>query len=214
MKIRAALIAAALGTTLLAAAPTPPDGFEYVPSSQTIQMGIGCTGTGVCDSTEYWIGLNAGTSTVGSLPGQTTPVNEVTYQVEGAAAYIDEFPADDSIFGKEFVLRTDEALEGQVTISGYQNAGFSPNLTIDIDLLVKIDGGFGLLEATATTTHLPGGPVVLEYSIPLDEDDDGKTIVFDSLELTVRGANVLTGFINGQGGSYFDVPTYELVPTA
>lgn len=213
----AAIVIAAMLVVMPASAATPaPDGFTYAPSSQQIFMGIGCEGTGVCDSTEYWIGNTAGGSSVGQI-GSVTPVNEAFYQAEGEALSSSDFPANAWLYNREFLLRTDEPLTGQITLRGYGNAGFGVNSTVDV-----VIGGRNLtnnkrpftLNATATDHHLPGAPLTLEYSIDLDPAMDGDTVVFDNLNLVVRGVNVLTGFVNGQGESYFTVPTHQLVEVA
>lgn len=215
-KTAAIVIAAMLVVMPVSAATPAPDGFTYEPSSQKITMGIGCEGTGVCDSTEYWIGNRAGTSSVGQV-GTVTPLNEVFYQVEGAALNSSDFPANTWLYNREFLLRTDEPLTGQVTLRGYGNAGFGVNTTVDVVISGRnrTDNNRPFtLTATATDQHLPGAPVALKYSIDLDPAMDGDSVVFDNLNLVVRGVNVLSGFTNGQGESYFTVPTHQLVEIA
>lgn len=211
-----AIVAALLAVPAAAAPPEAPEGFEYVADSERVLMGIGCVGDNVCDSTEYWIGDRAGESNVGTLPGPVTPVNEIFYQVEGEALNNTDFPADSSLSGRELRVRADEPLTGQVTIHGYQSVGSGVNTTVDvrIDGRNRTTGKFLSLQATSTDHQLPGSPLVLEYSIELDPGMDGDVIVIDNLNLVVRGVNVLNGFVNGTGGSFFDVPTYDLVEIA
>ena len=212
-KTAAIVIAAMLVVMPVSAATPAPDGFTYEPTSQRITMGIGCEGEGLCNTTEYWIGDRAGTSNVGSIPGPVTPANEVFYQVEGQALNATDFPANTWLYNREFLLRTDEPMTGQVTLAGYGGVGFGVNSTVDVVISGRnrtTNRPF-TLTATATDHHLPGAPLTLEYSIDLDPTMDGDTVVFDNLNLVVRGVNVLTGFVNGQGDSYFTVPTHKLV---
>ena len=211
----AAIVIAAMLVVMPASAATPaPEGFTYAPSSQKVTMGIGCEGEGLCNTTEYWIGDKAGTSSVGSIPGPVTPANEVFYQASGEALNTTDFPANAWLLNREFLLRTDEPLTGQVTLRGYGGVGFGVNTTVDvvIDGRNKTTNRPFTLSATSTANHLPGAPLTLKYSAGLDPAMDGDSVVFDNLNLVVRGVNVLTGFVNGQGESYFTVPTHRLVP--
>jgi hypothetical protein len=214
VKAAATVIALMLVMLPASAQTAPPEGFEFEPASQKIVMGIGCEGEGLCNSTEYWIGDRPGASNVGSIPGPVTPANEVAYQAQGQALNSQDFPANTWLSGREFHLRTDEPLTGQVTLAGYGNAGFGANTTVDVVIGVRnrTTNRTFTLTASATEHHLPAaGPLVLEYSIDLDPAMDGDVVTFNNLNLVVRGVNVLTGFINGQGESYFTAPTYRLV---
>ena len=215
-KAAAIVIAAMLVVMPASAATPPPEGFAYEPASEKIVMGIGCQGDNLCDTTEYWIGDRAGTSNVGTLPGPVTPANEVAYHATGAALNNTDFPANNSLYNREFRLRTDAPLTGQVTVHGYGGVGFGVNTTVDVVISGRdrTSGRSFSLAGTSSGIHAPGAPVVLEYSIELDPAMDGDLVVFDNLNLVVRGVNVLSGFVNGQGESFFEVPTHNLVEVA
>ena len=209
----AILSTVALGALPVQAATPPPEGFTYAPASERVMMGIGCTGTGVCDSTQYWIGKNAGDSSVGTIPGPVTPANEVAYQARGEALSNTDFPADNGMVSREFRVRTDEPLTGQVTIGGYQGVGSGVNTTVDLIISGRnrTSGKSFTLTATSTGNQVPQEDLVLEYSIDLDPSWDGDMISFSNVNLVVRGVNLLNGFVDGEGGSFFEVPTHLLV---
>jgi hypothetical protein len=210
------------GGTAVAIPPTPPAGFEYVPSTQRVMIGIGCvqSQTTTCDSTSYWLGEDPGDSTVGTIPGTVTPYTWAAAAAGEEIAY-ETFVQDDSLSATH-VLRSDgEPIRGQVTLSGFIGGG-----EVGVDSTVKavlsatrVGPGSSFVDlGTATVNKQVVTPTssarVYSYELPVAANLDGVKIKDLTLTLYVRSINVLqNGYVNGEGGSWFDLPYYELVPT-
>lgn len=214
--LRTSLIAL-FGLALVGFGP-PPEGFEHEPDSEHIFLGIGCNRSGdapSCDSTEYWLGLQAGEDNVGTT-FTASPVNEVRY-LTGDPWTFGEFFADETL-QDSYILRTDEPIAGQVTLGGFiGGATFGVDSTIKVEIFASEPDSFSTFElGEAEATKLVATPddTVYEFEIELDEERETQEVEGLWLRLHVRGVNVLqNGFVNGSGGSWFDLPHYDLVET-
>lgn len=219
------LLTIAVGTTMAAgpaaaAPPEPPEGFEYVPTSQRIMLGIGCRGEGAtCDSVDYWLGTTAGESSVGTT-FTVTPL-EYLFTALGDPGPYATFFSDDSL-DPTYVLRADEPIGGQITVGGYiGGAEVAADSTVEVQLRATKADSFSLVELGSATVNkvvvLPQAAVpsrTYEFQIELDESLDGMEVRNLELVLYVRSVTLLqNGFVNGQGGSWFDLPYYRLVET-
>jgi len=204
--------------TAAAAPPEPPEGFEYVPAKDQVMLGIGCQqgAGGTCDSTEYWLGDNAGTDSVGTVPQTTTPWNYAFFAAGDEIAFA-TFVANETL-PSEYVLRSDEPIGGQISMSGYQGTNASADSTVRVALSATRAGSFQAVDlGTATvnkTVVTSAAENVYPFQLTVPSNLDGVAIRDLSMVVYFRGVHVLTnGFVNGAGGSFFDLPYYALVPT-
>lgn len=217
-------IATAVSLGLLMMAFTVPsdstsDGFEHQEDSEHIYLGIGCNRTDdsspSCESTEYWLGLEAGQDNVGTT-FTATPVNQINH-LNGDPWTFGEFFADESL-QSSYILRTDEPIAGQVTLGPFiGGATFGVDSTVKVEIFASEPGSFSTLKlGEAEVTKLVATPddTVYEFEIDLDESFDATEVEGLWLRLHVRGVNALqNGFVNGSGGSWFHLPHYDLVET-
>jgi len=204
--------------TAAAAPPEPPEGFEYVPATDQVMLGIGCQqgAGGTCDTVEYWLGKNAGTDSVGTVPPTTTPWNYVFYAA-GTENVFATFAANESL-PSEYILRSDEPIKGQISLSGYSGTHASVDSTVRVALSATRVGSFQAVDlGTATvnkTVVTSAAENVYPFELAVAPNLDGVAVRDLSMVLYVRGVHVLTnGFVDGAGGSFFDLPYYALVPT-
>ncbi|MBW3619624.1 MAG: hypothetical protein KY461_05215 [Actinobacteria bacterium] len=206
---------------LVAAAPTAPEGSTYEATQTRVNNAITCirdesNGT-TCASTTYTLSTELGDSTVGSLPGPTTPVNSAAYYVDGVYSY-QAFTAGKGIAGVTFIADAGRPLTGQVTLSGWRELpDLSADAAVSIRLTLRSVDEAGKtttrrLETEVTKTVMVPGDNVFAYEFDLPAEFDGRETTISSMDLGLRGVHVLTnGFIDGQGGSFFDLPTWSLV---
>lgn len=222
MKTRTSVtIAAAALTALgsLAAHNPPPEGFEYVPKSEFINFNIGCdqTDTGTCETTEYWLGLDTGDSNVAQL-GWLSPLDWATTTVNGSYRYT-AF-AGNTTLDPQYILNAHEDIEGVVVVGGYvTGAEFSADSGVSLVFSARYaetNSFLPLGSAEVTKVVAVAGaadPTMREYEFTLDLDDELEGVAITALNVDV-GMKHLTvlgnGFMNGQGGSYFELPYYEL----
>jgi hypothetical protein len=203
-----------------AAAVAEDEEFELVPADEQIFAAIQCIRADpsqpTCDSTVYELGLQPGDSTVGTVPGNTTPASYVNYLQSGQPSY-QEFFAGETL-APTYILRTDEPITGQVTVQGYGGTDTSVDATVSVRLTANRVGAPGLLTLGTAESNKPvATPTAegrtFEFEIEVDEELDGTEVRNLSLGIAYRGIHVLTsGFLNGQGGTFFHLPYYEVVP--
>lgn len=223
MRIRTAVT---IGATTLAAIASvaahtpPPDGFEYVPRTEFVNLNIGCDqgddGT-TCDTTEYWLGKDVGTDNVAQL-GWTTPLDWATTTANGTYRY-QSFPGN-STLEPQYILNAHDDIEGQVEIGGYAggaevaaDSGVSVVFTArDADTgQVLTLGGAEVTKPVVTPGVATPDSRVYEFTIELAEDLDGVAITSLRVDVGMKHLTLLAnGFMNGQGGSFFELPHYEL----
>ncbi len=217
-----ALVAALVASSALAFTSAPanlpaaPDGQAWSAASEHIFLGGGCVSTGAtCDETGYWIGLDFGDSSPATLT-HATPANAVTH-LSGDAIPYESYPADDSLQA-EYVLDASRTITGQVMIRGSRNAQFttaSAMTGVHIRLTGQTsDYRFLTLETVIErpySTHLDDSNV-FEFELEIPAEWDGVAVGSLAMEVGVRGIHAYTyGFVNAEGGSWFDLPYYELV---
>jgi hypothetical protein len=201
----------ALGST---AAVAEDEEFELVPADEQVMLGIGCEGDTVCDSVEYWLGRDAGGSSVGNV-GTFTPLTWVDYHVFGTeVAYADFFHGD--TLASTYILRTDEPVQGQISMGGFIGGGeVAADSTVRLVLTAQeVGGGFvNIGEAEVNKIVKIPGDTVYEFEFELDEALEEVEVRNLQLTLYVRSVAVLqNGFVNGQGDSWFNLPYYHVVP--
>ena len=207
----AAIVIGAMGGGTAMAMPAPSGG-SAVPATQRVMMGIGCTvGTGTCATTEYWLGKAAGADTVGSV-ATATPI-EYVFTAAGEGSEFAVFSADDSL-EPSYTLRADEPIRGQVTLGKYRGEApqFGADSTVEVVLTASrvsnsqtVDFGTATINKQVVTPDEAG--TVYSYSLPIAADLDGVKVKDLSLTLYVRGINAMqNGFVDGEGGSWFDLP--------
>lgn len=213
----------ALGTgPATAAPPEPPEGFEWAPASERAMIRIFCQdddGNGTCEATRYELGKTPGDSSVGNL-GTFSPIGYLFHAAGEGSAFATFL--DDGTLKPSYVLRTDEPLTGQISTTGFLgSAVIGADTTVEVEFRATKVGvpGFSLVtlgsatvNKTVVTPNADGQ--TYEFSIDLPPELDGVEI--DNLEMTLwfRSITLLqNGFINGEGGSFFDLPYYTLVPT-
>jgi hypothetical protein len=208
--------ASTLGAGTAVAVPPPaPEGFQYVSSEEHIVMAIVCPGTGTCTAT-YALSQNPGTESVGST-FTFTPL-EYLFHATGSGAPFGTFTADETL-EPEYVLRADEPITGQVTMGGFAGgAELAADSTVEVVLTATRAGSFQTVAlGSATVNKLVVTPTpegrVYPFSFSVPAELDGVKVTGLTADLYVRGIQVLqNGFVNGEGGSFFDLPYYRLVP--
>lgn len=202
--------------TAVAVPPPAPEGFQYVSAKEHVVMAIVCPGTGTCTAT-YNLSKNAGTESVGSTLS-ATPL-EYLFYATGSSEPFGTYTPDDTL-APEYVLRADEPITGQVTMGGFiGGAEFGADSTVEAVLTAtRATGGSAVAIGSATVNKIAVTPTadgrVYPFSIAVPADLDGVKVRDLSLALYVRGIQVLqNGFVNGEGGSFFDLPYYKLVAT-
>lgn len=223
MKIRIATTVVGVAAGLLvAAAPPAPDGFEYVPTEITVYNAIGCDqaddGT-TCDSTQYYLSTAPGQDNVGST-FSFTPVGSAFYYADGGYTY-DVFSPGDGVSGETYVIDASRDLTGQVTLSGFVspvNAAVDAGVGVIIKLRYTPEGATKAktvsLTATVDKPVMTPTDNVFAYTIDIPDELDGVEAIVSSMEVGQRGVNVATsGFMNGSGQSYFELPYYYLMAT-
>ncbi|MGH2692755.1 MAG: hypothetical protein ACRDHM_09665 [Actinomycetota bacterium] len=207
-----------LAGTAMAVPPPAPDGFQYVSADEHIVMAIVCPGTGTCTAT-YALSQNPGTESVGSTLS-ATPL-EYIFHATGSSEPFGTFMADETL-EPEYVLRADEPISGQVTMGGFiGGAEFGADYTVEVVLTGTRVGpgsssvalGSATVNKLVVTPDSAGRVYPFTFSVPADLD--GVKVRDLTLDLYVRGISVLqNGFVDGEGGSWFDLPYYKLVPAA
>jgi hypothetical protein len=203
--------------TAVAVPPEAPEGFEYVPAEEHVNMAIVCPGTGTCSAT-YTLSQFPGTESVGST-FTFTPL-EYLFHATGSGAPFGTYTPDETL-EPEYVVRADEPITGQVTMGGFiGGAEFGADSTVEVVLTGTRAGSFQSVALGSASVNKPvvtptaeGRVYPFSFSVPADLD--GVKVNNLSLDLYVRGIQVLqNGFVDGEGGSYFDLPYYRLVPAA
>jgi hypothetical protein len=212
--VAAALTALGAGTAV-AVPPPAPEGFQYVPAEEHIVMAIVCPGTGTCTAT-YALSQNPGTESVGSTLS-FTPL-EYIFHATGSGEPFGTFTADETL-EPEYVLRAGEPISGEVTMGGFiGGAEFGADSTVEVVLTgTRVGSSSSVALGSATVNKLVVTPDdagrVYPFTFSVPADLDGAKVRDLSLDLYVRGISVLqNGFVNGEGGSWFDLPYYRLVP--
>lgn len=184
------------------------------PDSEKVYFAINCVRApdgATCASTAYELSLQPGDSGVGQL-GAVTPLDYVTYHTDGyrTQEFVPNATLDDS-----YILRTDESLTGVIELSGYQGTHFSVDSGVYVRILATEPGSFTPITlGEGEITKIVGAPgdTTYEFTFDVPADLDGTVVSSLSAEVGQRHITVLgSGFIRGQGESYFDLPIYEEV---
>lgn len=210
------MIAAAMVLIVGAAAPEEEEEFEdvLVPAEERIYLAIGCEGDGAtCETTEYWLGREPGDSNVGTT-FTVTPVNYLMHAMGESWHFATFFHGMD--LADSYVLRTDEPIEGQVSISGFiGDVPLGADSTIRVTLNATDPDNNRIQLGQDEVNKLVATPADNEYpfEIELDESLEQLEVTSLSLDLEVRGLNLLqNGFVNGSGDSWLDLPHHHVVP--
>lgn len=157
-----------------------------------------------CVSTNFALSTQPGDNSVANV-AEATPLNEAFHQADRSA--LSRRYAPDETMHDAYSIRTDDPLEGQVTIRSFGGVGTGLT-TVEVDIAGKDADGqrIDLANATVTQPVLPGSDAVFAFSVELDSALDGVVVHDLFAEVTVRGFNVLTGFTDGEGGSFFHLP--------
>ncbi len=163
-----------------------------------------------CDSTNYALSRLPGDSGVGNL-ADLTPVG----WSEGGRSI--GFAADDTM-ADSYVLRGDSTITGEVVLTGYQGITLAGDSTVEVSLYASdLEGGFVTLGAASVNEPVVAGVgdgVAYAFEITVPAGLEGVEITGLNADVKIGAVSVLTwGFVDGRGGSFFDLPYYELVPT-
>jgi hypothetical protein len=194
---------------------------EYIPRTSKIFMSMGCDAaeTGTCNTTQYWLGKTAGQDSIGGIPQTITPWN-----------YVFSAAGDDIAFGPfthgedlplSYTARTDQPIRGQVTVRGYGGPYASADSTVAVELTADnadprgVYPVFERVSVNKQTAVGTGATNTYAFEIPWPSDLPDRSVLTNlSVTLYFKGVHVLTsGFIDGEGGSYFNLPNYEVVET-
>jgi len=206
--------------TAAAVPPEAPEGFQYVSANEQVMLGIVCAPNeaGQCTSEGYTLGRQPGDSSVGNAL-TFTPL-EYLFAATGEEAPFATFTADDTL-EPEYVLRSDQPIRGQIQVGGWAGgAEVGADATVKVVLrALRAGTGFNVVDLGTATVNKPvvtpgAAGQTYAFEITLPETLDGVKIQNLEMDLYFRGVHVLqNGFVNGEGGSFFDLPYYELVPT-
>ncbi|MBW3619623.1 MAG: hypothetical protein KY461_05210 [Actinobacteria bacterium] len=220
MKFRTATVAVGVTVGLLVAA-TPPEGFTYEPTPVTIHNAQSCVQEGGdprCVSTSYKLATSPGDSSVGSAL-TATPAASAIYYVDGAYSY-DTYSPGEGVLGQRFVLdAAGNDITGQVTLRGFAGVDAAVDAAVSVQLSLRyfpVDADKPITRTySVESTKVVMTPVdtVFEYTIAIPDEFDGVEAEVAGMKVAQRGINVLTsGFMDGEGGSYFVLPTLRAIP--
>jgi len=216
VKIRIAVSALALvvAGSVGASAETTP-----AVATERVNFNIGCQQSGenpTCESTEYWLGTGVGTNSVASLL-DATPLGWAFYQLEGG--YSTTTFAGDATLRDAYSLVGGSVIKGQIVLSGFAGGA---EVGVDSGVFVRLVGT--TIDAAgkrrvvdigqAEVTKIVSTPIDTTYAfeIPVAETLDGTAVSGLSADVGQRHVTVLqNGFMDGEGGSWFDLPYYEPV---
>lgn len=208
-------VLAGLGLLLIASAPGVR-AEEPALLSERVNFNIGCQRTEetpTCDTTEYWLGTDTGADSVAST-FDATPIGWAFYTADGAYANVATF-AGNSTLRPGYELVGGSVITGQITLSGYAGGaevGVDSAVDVTISASVPKPTGTGFTSVTlgnAEVAKVVSTPVdtVYEFTMTVPTSLDGKTVSRLSADVAQRHVTVLqNGFIDGTGGSYFDLP--------
>ncbi len=206
---RFAITGLAAISALASLALTNPSGTQYVNRNERVTLAIGCDqgadGT-TCTTTQYFLSRNAGTNNVGSTFG-FTPIGYANGGVSTTFGH-------GSDLRPTYVLRGGSTIKGQVTIGGFAPAAVAADATVQITLTGQSGNNpYVLIGSQAISKPVVAGTsdvYAFEFVVPANLDK--VTVSALTAELKISSVNALTwGFVNGRGGSYFDLPYYEVV---
>ena len=195
---------------------------EYIPRTDKIYLSIGCDAadTGTCNTTSYWLGKTPGNNSVSSVPQTVTPWN-YAFSAAGEDIPFGPFTAGEDL-PLSYTIRTDQPIRGQVTVSGYAGPHVSADTTMAIELAADnadprgVYPMFDRVVVNKQTAVGAGNTHTFTFEIPWPADLADKTVLTNlSATLYFKGVHVLTsGFIDGEGGSFLNLPNYEVVEAA
>jgi hypothetical protein len=221
VKLRPAL--AGLGLLLAAAAPgATADEAEVL--SERINFNIGCNqenGAPTCATTQFWLGTNVGTNSVGQN-GAVTPLDWATHKSSGEYRTT-AFPSDNTLDPSGYVLIGESVVKGRISTGGFLGGA---EVSADSGVFVRLTGrvakltgtgtdplNFGQVEVTkaaVTPSLATPGSTVYEFSFTVPKNMDGRVLRTLNADVGQRHITVLqNGFIDGEGGSYLDLPHRE-----
>lgn len=216
MKHRTAL--AGLGLLLVATAPgVRAETAEPALAVERIQFATTCVQDGAdprCVSNEYKLSLQPGAASVGNALS-ITPAGYVLWAEEGYA--LDSYSADATL-QPQYVLEGGSTITGQVTVRNTPRG--TPTAAADSGVFVEILGAVEEVRPNGTTrlvstslgtaevvkTVVAPGDHAYKFSFDVPATFDGVPVQKLSASLGQRHIGVGYGFIDGQGGSFFDLP--------
>jgi hypothetical protein len=218
--------AAAFGVIALigASAATAETGETTQLANERVNFKIGCVTEGSdprCVSTSYELSTSSAGRTVGNLLN-ATPLGYAFHKADGA--YTTQPFNGDKTLRSEYVLEAGTKIPGQITLT---STG-APPVAADSGVLVVLRATVteevnGRTRSTAVTigeaevtkvlvTPVPGDNVYkFEFTVP--DALDGVAVSRLSADVGQRHINAGYGFMNGQGGSFFDLPHVVPVET-
>lgn len=222
MKHRPAL--AGLGLLLVATAPgVQADTTEPDLAVDRVQFATTCVQNGAdprCVSNEYKLSLDPGAASVGNAL-TITPAGYVFWTQEG---YTTTSYSADSTLRPQYVLDGGSEITGQVTIRNTPRG--TPTAAADSGVFVEIAGSVrtgtrpnGTPIFTAKTIGsgeitklvVAPGDHVYAFTFTVPEELDGVAVERLTAAVGQRHIGAGYGFMDGQGGSFFDLP--YVVPT-
>lgn len=209
---------AGLGLLLLATAPgaraetTEPD-----LAVERIQFATTCEQVEPdprCVSNEYKLSLTPGAASVGNLLS-ITPLGYVFWADAGYD--LDAYSADETL-RPEYVLVGGSEITGQVTVRNTPRS--APTAAADSGVFVEILGSVAEAKPTGGTrlvsktlgsaeivkTVVAPGDHVYKFSFEVPVELDGLALQKLNANLGQRHIGAGYGFIDGQGGSFFELP--------
>lgn len=216
MKHRTAL--AGLGLLLVATAPgVRAETAEPDLAVERIQFATTCEQEGAdprCVSNEYKLSLEPGAASVGTLLS-VTPAGYAFWTQEGYT--VDSYSAD-STLQPQYVLDGGSTVTGQVTVRNTPRG--TPTAAADSGVFVEIVGAVeelrpdgtprlvskSLGQAEVVKTVVAPGDHVYAFAFDVPAEFDGVAVQRLSAALGQRHIGAGYGFIDGQGGSFFDLP--------
>ncbi len=218
MRFRLLALVAALAVMAVLAPVSATAQPTLVPKSQIIYFGAGCppaNAAGSCESTEYFLSRQPGTSNIGNLASGLSAAQRIA----AGGDYFSNAYAGDETLNDTYILQGDTTLTGQVVVGGYVG-GAELAVMSGVEVVItahevgtQIFESIELVDVEIVKEVVTPGDRTYEFSVDIPAELDGVEI--DALNATL-GHDSLTvlgnGFVNGTGDSYFRLRYYEEQP--
>lgn len=163
-----------------------------------------------CDSTAYQLSRQPGDSSVGSSLA-VTPLDYITYHTNG---YRMQAFSRHASLPPTYTLQGGSTIKGQVTLRGYNSTMFAADSGVYVEISAMKLGDFastvlgeGEITKVVALAGVEDGVYEFEFTVPADLE--GVEVEALSAAIGQRHITALgSGFMDGQGGSYFTLPVY------
>ncbi|HWG92874.1 MAG TPA: hypothetical protein VNU66_01440 [Mycobacteriales bacterium] len=214
MKLRTATAVLGLVVATGGAAAGSTAGTAPVQTTERVQKAIQCVTEGAdprCVSQNYALSLDRGTNSTGTA----LTITPAGMAVEPAAQVF----SPDATLLPSYVLVGGSKIVGQVTLrqTGSASTPVGALSTVKVALsAVRVDNKkfvpLGSVEISKPVVAT-AADAVYKYEFTVPANLDGVAVRGLSAEVSNKQVSAGYGYLDGQGGSFFDLPHYEPAPT-